>query len=245
LSSKSDAFERPRRFYKVVDTGPQGDGFAVRLDGRVPKSPGGHPLVLPTAALAELIAAEWAGQGEIIDIPAMAATRLAYTALDAVSAHRAETAAQVAAYAGSDLLCYFAETPRALVQRQERLWAPLLRWAEDDLGLAFVRTAGVIHQPQPPATIAGVQALAEAEDDFALVGLAFGAAHFGSAILALALRRGRINGDEAFQLSRLDETFQEEQWGVDAEAAARADAMAADAVMLERWFQALGQDVEH
>jgi chaperone required for assembly of F1-ATPase len=237
---KPDNFQRPRRFYKAVDTAPDGAGVAVRLDGRVPKSPGKHPIILPTTALAELVGGEWDVQGEFVVYANMPATRLAHSALDAVSAHRAETAAEVARFAGSDLICYFAEHPRSLVERQEAQWEPLLRWADQELGLLFIRGAGVVHQAQPPETLEAVRALAAAQDDFGLAGLAFGTALFGSAILALALQRGRINGDTAFSLSRLDEIFQEERWGVDAEAAARADALAADAIMLERWFRALG-----
>jgi chaperone required for assembly of F1-ATPase len=240
LPPKSNAFERVRRFYNAVDTAAQDGGFAVRLDGRVPKSPGARRLTLPTAALAALVAAEWTAQGDAIVMQSMPATRLAHTALDAVPRRRAEIAAEIARHAGSDLICYFAESPRVLVERQDRAWTPLLRWADQALDLTFIRGSGVIHQPQPAQTLERVEALASEEGDFVLAGLAFAAAHLGSAILAFALRRGRINGDEAFRLSRVDETFQEEQWGVDAEAAARADAMAADTVMLERWFRALG-----
>ncbi len=239
MPPKPDAFERPKRFYKTAEAAPHEGGFAVRLDGRVPKSPRGTPLVVPTAALAALAAEEWAAQDEFITIAAMPATRLAYTALDGIPKTRAETAASVAEYAGSDLLCYFAEAPRALVERQERLWVPLLDWARDDLGLQFIRAKGIVHAEQPDETITAVESLAAAEDDFGLAGLAFATPLFGSAILALALARGRINADEAFAVSRLDEIFQEEQWGLDAEAAAKADIMAAEAVMLERWFAAL------
>ena len=125
------------------------------------------------------------------------------------------------------------------MERQERRWGAVIDWAEQALGAAFHRTQGIVHQPQPAATIARIEALAAAEDDFALAGLAAAAALFGSAILAFALRRGELTAEAAFELSRLDETFQEERWGVDAEAAARADAMATEAAMLERWFAAL------
>jgi len=239
LPSLPDDFERIRRFYKTVGVAPAGPGFAVTLDGRTPRSPGGHRLVLPTEALAALIAEEWAAQGESIILAEMSATRLAYSAFDGVAAARADTAASVARYAGADLLCYFAEGPRALVERQEALWTPLLEWAEAELQLPLVCVTGVMHAAQPPQSLARAEALAGALDDFALAGLAFATALFGSAVLGFALQRGRLNADQAFALSRLDETFQEEQWGLDAEAAARADAMAADAVMLERWFRAL------
>ena len=231
--------EAPRRFYKAVAVAPTDEGFAVALDGRTPKSPAGRPLVLPTEPLARLVAAEWAAQGEHLALANMAATRLAWTAIDRVTEAHTEVAAEVARYAGSDLTCYLAEQPAALVERQARLWAPLRDWAEDELGVALHPVQGVIHKPQPVATLLRAEKLAEALDDFALTGLAHATALFGSAVLGLALQRGRLSGEEAFALSRLDDAFQEEQWGVDAEAAERTQKLAAEAVMLERWFAAL------
>ncbi|HEY1426741.1 MAG TPA: ATP12 family protein [Caulobacteraceae bacterium] len=231
-----------RRFYSKAETAPaDGGGFAVRLDGRPPRSPQGQPLVLPTVSLARLVAGEWAAQGENILPESMPATQLAWGALslgedDGV---RAGAVARITAFAETDLVCYFADGPASLIELQERRWGAVIDWAEAALGVAFHRTQGVIHQPQPPATIARIEALAAAEDPFALAGLAAAAALFGSAILAFALRRGELTPEAAFELSRLDETFQEARWGVDAEAAARADAMAEDAVMLSAWFAAL------
>jgi chaperone required for assembly of F1-ATPase len=239
MAEQNDPLQKPRRFYKDVFVQPNEGGFAIRLDGRTPRTPRGSPLVLPTHALADLIAEEWRGQGDLIAYASMPATRLAHTAIDAVAAARGPTVEGVVRYAGADLLCYFAESPARLVHRQERIWGPLLGWARDARGLVFTRAAGIVHHPQPPETLARVAALLEPMDDFTLAGMAFAAALFGSAILALALREGRINADEAMAAARLDEIFQEEQWGVDAEAAARADAMAIEAVMAERWFAAL------
>jgi len=233
--------ERRRRIYKAVDVGVGEGGYAVRLDGRTPRSPEGRPLVLPTRALADLAAREWAAQGEEILPAEMLATRMAWTALAYRQAPEAHTdaARRIAQFAGSDLLCYFADGPAALVERQERRWGAVIDWAEAALGVHFERTQGIVHKPQPPATAERIEALAAAEDDFALVGLDVAAGLFGSAILAFALRRGELTGQAAFDLSRLDEAFQEERWGVDAEAEARAEAMAKEALTLERWFGAL------
>ena len=231
--------ERRRRFYAKVDTAPAEGGFAVRLDGRMPRSPAGAPLVLPTEALAELVAAEWDAQVKDIDPGSMPATRLAWGALALDAASRASTVERVASFAATDLLCYFADWPSGLVELQERRWGPVLEWAQTALGTSFHRARGIVHQPQPQATLDRVAALAAEEDDFALTGLAAAAALFGSAILAFALRRGQLTAEAAFELSRLDETFQEERWGVDAEAAARAASIAAEAVTLGRWFEAL------
>jgi chaperone required for assembly of F1-ATPase len=230
---------QPRRFYKTVAAGPVDEGFGVLLDDRPVRTPGAARLVVPTLALAELVAAEWAGQGESIDLGQMPATRLAFTAVDRIGAAHEQTAFEVARYAAADLLCYFADAPAALLARQEQQWGGVLDWAEAALDLHFVRTVGIVHQAQPDDTLAKVTRLAADLDDFTLAGLALAAGLFGSAVLALALQRGAKDGEAAFDLSRLDETFQEEQWGVDAEAADRTALMRRDAVMLDRWFKAL------
>ena len=232
--------EKPRRFYKAVAVRAVDGRFEVALDGRAPRSTGGARLILPTLALAELCAEEWAGQGEHIELAVMHATRLAYTAIEAIPSARQETADQIAQYAGSDLLCYFAEAPAALVERQAAHWGPVLDRAEQEIALTFVRAAGIRHQAQPEETLARVKALALEAGDFALAGLAFGTPLFGSAILALALQRGWLTGDQAMELSRLDEAYQQEKWGIDEEAAERTARLFVEAQMLERWFRALG-----
>jgi chaperone required for assembly of F1-ATPase len=234
--------EKPRRFYKTVEVAEANGGFTVLLDGRNLRAPKGARLVLPTRALAEQVAEEWAGQGETLDIARMHATRLANTAVETMPQAREATAGAIADYAASDLLCYFAETPAGLVERHTRLWGPILERAEAEAGLTFVRSAGVVHRSQPPETLERVRALALELDNSGLTGLAFGAALFGSAILAIALQRGWLSGEEAFALSRLDEAWQEEAWGVDAEAAERTARLRGEARMLERWFRGLSPD---
>jgi chaperone required for assembly of F1-ATPase len=234
-----NAPSRPKRFYAAAEAGPVEAGWGVLLDGRAVRTPAGARLVAPTQALVALIAEEWAAQGETIDLAGMAATRLAFSAVDRIAIKRAETAAEVARFAGADLLCYFAEAPQALTERQTERWGPVLEWAGATLGLEFHRTVGIIHRAQPPQTVERVEALALALDDFALAALAMAAGLFGSAVLALALQRNQLDGEAAFGLSRLDEEFQEQIWGVDAEAEARRALLTADAVLLDRWFQAL------
>lgn len=231
--------EKPKRFYKTVEVEPEEGGFAVRLDGRAVRTPKGGRLVLPTRGLAELVAEEWRAQGDVLEIAGMHATRLANTAIEQIPRAREETADSVASYAASDLLCYFAEEPAALVERQRRHWEPVLQRIEAEAKLSFLRAAGIVHQPQPDETLAEVRAIALGLDDFRLAGLAFGAALFGSAILGVALSRGWVGGQQAFELSRLDEIWQEEKWGVDEEAAERAERLRGEALMLERWFRAL------
>lgn len=203
------------------------------------KTPAGRPLALPTRALAELVADEWRAQRDAIRYASMPATRLAHTALDQVARDPAATVEAVVRYAASDLVCYRTDAPAALARRQADAWDPLIRWALGELGLRFEPTIGIVHSDQPPETLDRLKQLLEARSPVALAGLAFAAAVFGSAVIALALEAGRIGGERAFAAARVDEAFQEGQWGVDVEAAARTERLAADAAMLEPWFAAL------
>jgi chaperone required for assembly of F1-ATPase len=231
--------EKPRRFYRDVTVAPVDGGYSVLLDARRLKTPQAALMRLPTAALAAQVAEEWASQGEILELATMHATRLANTAIETISATRDGVADQIAEYAGSDLLCYFAESPTELVHRQQQAWEPVLARAEVDEGLRFVRAAGIVHRDQPSETIARVREIAISLDDFALAGLAFATPLFGSAMLAIGLMRGWFGGREAFGLSRVDEAFQESLWGIDAEAAERTARLGEEAVMLDRWFRGL------
>src|SRR5690606_702408 len=231
--------ERTKRFWKAVDVAERDGGWAVLLDGRTPKTPAGAPLVLPTEAAARMAADEWAAQGEH-QLPAtMPAARLAATAIDRIGEAREAVADEIAAFAGSDLLCYLAEHPTELAVEQAREWTPWRDWAAAVCGVTLEPVEGIIHRPQDPGAIARVRELALALDDFGLAGLAMATPLLGSAVLALALQRGALSGEAAFNLSRLDEAFQERQWGVDAEAADRTAARRAEAVLLDRWFRAL------
>jgi chaperone required for assembly of F1-ATPase len=237
--------EKPRRFYKAVAVEPvdpksDGGGFGVMLDGRRLRTPKARPLVLPTQAAADQVAAEWAAQVDVIEMATMHATRLANTAIETIGGSREGVADQIVQYAGADLLCYFAEAPAELTARQAAAWGPVLARAEAELSLRFERCVGILHRDQPGETLAKVRAIALEEDDFALAGLAFGVALFGSAVLAIAVRKGWLGGAEAFDLSRVDEAFQEEKWGIDSEAAERTERLRGEAAMLEQWFKALG-----
>ncbi len=231
--------ERLKRFWTGASVAPEGDGHVVLLDGRAPKTPAHARMVLPTEAAAQLVADEWSAQGEFIDPGTMPATRLAATAIDRVSRTREPVADEIAAYVGSDLLCYLAEHPTPLVADQTRDWAPWRDWAARELGVRVEATQGIIHRPQPPESLGRVREHALALDDFALTGLATAVPLLGSAILGLAVQRGVLSGEAAFDLSRLDEAFQERQWGVDTDNAERTQARRAEAVLLDRWFRAL------
>lgn len=234
-----EAEDRIKRFWKTVAVEPGEGGWRVLLDGRSPKTPAGAALVLPTQGAARLVAGEWESQGEHLDASTMPATRLAATAIDRIPQSRAETAEEIARYAGSDGLCYFADGPQSLIAQQEAEWGPWLDWADRTLSVRLIRAEGIGHVAQPPESLIRVRDLALDLDDFALTGLATAVGLFGSAVLALALQRGALTGDTAYDLSRLEEAHQESQWGVDAEAAQRTENRRAEAIVLDRWFEAL------
>ena len=231
--------ERLKRFWKVADVDIVQGGWRVVLDGRAPKTPAHAQMILPTEAAARMVADEWSAQGEFIDPGTMPATRLAATAIDRIGQAREAVAEEIAAYAGSDALCYLAEHPSSLVTQQAKTWGPWRDWAAVELGVTLEACEGIVHRPQDAASIARVKALALALDDFTLTGLATAVPLLGSAILGLALQRGVLDGSAAFDLSRLEETFQEEQWGIDDDNAERTAARRAEAVLLEQWFKAL------
>ena len=240
--NKADVAPKARRFYETVRVGEaEQGGFSVLLDGRAARTPGANALALPTPELAQLVAAEWLAQGDTLNWGTMPATRLAGVAIDGGHAGRDRATQIIGDYASSDLICYFAPFPKALVARQAEVWGPILEWARQSRGLDFRSVTGVIHQAQPATTLANLTEILMATDDFTLAGLALGASLFGSAILALALAAARVDGAAAVAAARLDELFQEGQWGRDAESDRRAQALAHDAQMLEGWFAALSQ----
>jgi chaperone required for assembly of F1-ATPase len=231
---------RPRRFYTSVQVAPTSEGgFAITLDDRKARTPGARPLILPTEGLAVLIQEEWSAQGDILNWTTMPATRLAGLTLDGDEGARSRAVQIVTDYAGSDLICYFAPAPRSLVARQVEVWGSLLTWAEEAHGLAFRRAAGIMHHPQPASTLSRLVQLLSESDDFTLSGLALAAPLFGSAVIAMALAHQHFDATAAVAAARLDEIFQESQWGVDQENARRVEALATEARWLGRWFAAL------
>jgi len=217
-----------KRFYKEASAGPGEDGFAVRLDGRPVRTPARRLLEVPGERLAAAIAAEWAGQGEEIDPRSMPLTGLANAALDRVAPDPPAFAATLARYAESDLLCYRAEGPAPLVRRQADLWDPLLDWARTRFGVELEKVCGVIHRPQPPATLEALSRAVAENDPFRLAALAPLVTVSGSLLVALALAEGAIGLEQAWSAATLDEAWQAEQWGDDPLAAAAHDARRRD-----------------
>ena len=205
-----------KRFWSAVSVDAE---RAVRLDGKPVRTPGRAPLALPNAALAEAVADEWRAVGDVLDPRAMPLTGLANAAIDRIGPDPAGFARGLAAYGESDLLYYRAERPATLAGRQAENWDPLLAWARSRYDVDFVVTAGVIHRPQPAETVARLAAATAARDAFALAGLHPLVTVGGSLIAALALAEGALAVDAAWAAVSLDDAWQAEQWGEDAEAA--------------------------
>jgi chaperone required for assembly of F1-ATPase len=213
-----------KRFWREVTVAAGADGRALLLDGRPLRTPGGRPLLLPGAALAEAVAGEWrAVEGELRPA-AMPLTGLANAATDIVSADPAEFAEGLVRYGESDLTCYRAEGPQPLVARQVAHWEPALKGVEARHGLAFRRTAGVVHVPQPETTLARLHAHLATLSPWVLAPLQPLVTLSGSIVLALAVADGALPWTDAFDAAHVDEDWQAEQWGTDAEAEAARQA---------------------
>jgi chaperone required for assembly of F1-ATPase len=215
-----------KRFYKEVSIAPAEGGFAVLLDGRAVKTPAHNNLVLPTEKLAAAIAAEWRGQGEEVIATSMPLLRLANSVIDGVTARRGEVVDAVMRFAENDLLCYRAHQPPELVARQSAGWDPWLDWARRRYDANLVVATGLNHVDQTPDALAALRQAVEELDPFALGALHVIASITGSLVLALAVADSAANGAQVFALSRIDEIYQAEKWGEDAEAAKRATALA-------------------
>ncbi|TDR94334.1 ATP12 family chaperone protein [Enterovirga rhinocerotis] len=212
----------PKRFYTAAEIAAGPDGFVLTLDGRPARTPGRVPLALPTRALGEAVAAEWAAQGERILPATMPLTRLANTAIDGVARELAAVRADLARYAGSDLVAYRAADPEPLVAAQSAAWDPVLEWARTDLGARFVLSQGVTYVDQPELSLARIREALERHDSpFAVAALHVMTTLTGSVLIALMHGAGRLGREEAWRAAHVDELFQESRWGLDSEAAER------------------------
>ena len=211
------------RFWKEVTVDPVEGGFAIKLDGRGVKTPAKTPLVVPTEALGKAIADEWQAQEEKIDPATMPFTRTSNSALDKVATQHADVADMLAAYGDSDLLCYRADHPEGLVARQSDGWNTLLAWCASKYGAQLTVQTGIVHKPQAPDALARLSQEVHGQTPFQLAAFHDLVAMSGSLVLALAVVSGEREAEAAWRLSRIDEDWQEEQWGIDEEAATIAE----------------------
>jgi len=210
---------KPKRFWTDTRVDPAEGGYTVTLDGRQVRTPAKALLVLPTEVLAEAVAEEWEAQTDEIDPATMPATRMANSALDKVAVQHDEVAGLLAAYGETDLLCYRAEGPGELVQRQAAAWDPVLDWAAAELDARLKPVAGIIPAPQDTEALARLAAKTRAFDHFALAAFHDLVSLSGSLVLGFSVTEGLLDAREAWEISRVDELWQEEQWGSDEESA--------------------------
>lgn len=225
-----------KRFYAEVTIS---DG-AILLDGRTVKTPARAPLTIPYPAMAEAVAQEWRAQGQDIDPRAMPMTGLANAAIDRVAPAPAAFARSLAAYAETDLLCYRAENPPELVAEEAAAWDPLLDWAQRRYDVHFTLATGILHAPQPPATVARLAEALAARSAFALAAFSPLVTIGGSLVTALAIAERAIEPDAAFNATHVDEIWQAGQWGEDELATRAREARRVDFLAAARFLHALG-----
>jgi chaperone required for assembly of F1-ATPase len=225
-----------KRFYRHAAALAAASGFGVALDGRLVKTPAKRDLVVPGFALASGIAAEWNAQGAELRPQAMPLTRFAGITIDRDRTGREAIVKATAGYAGTDLVCYRTVNQPALAARQHAVWQPLLDWAARRYEASLRVTEGVIPTRQPAASLDRLAAVVAAQDDFALTALNVATGACGSLVIALALFEDRLDAEEAFVASQLDERFQIEAWGEDAGQAARRRALAAEIAAAARFW---------
>lgn len=227
---------KPKRFYTNVTAEDRPNGWRILLDGRTVKTPARADLLLPSRPLAEAVAEEWRQQGDEIDPGSMPLTKLANTALDAVSANSDSVAEDILSFAARDLICYRAERPQSLTERQKLYWDPLLSWADQHYGVQLITTEGVMPVDQPADSLATLRAACKSFDAFALTALHVMTALTGSAVLALAHMSGRLTLEDSWAAAHVDEDFQIESWGEDYEAKKRRDLRFAEMRAASQFF---------
>ena len=230
-----------KRFYKKAEPVQWDDAHGINLDGRPIKTPGKRDLRVPNGALAAAIAEQWNAQEGEVRPATMPLTRLATSTLDRVATQHGAIVQQTANYAGTDLLCYRAVRPPALAARQQAVWQPLVDWAVLRYDAPLSVTTGVIPTSQAANSLRAFAAAVAELDNFMLTALHLTTAACGSLVLGLALLEGRIDAEEAFTASQLDESFQIEAWGEDSEQTERRRALTADISTAARFISLLRQ----
>ncbi|MDT8326064.1 MAG: ATP12 family protein [Roseovarius sp.] len=227
---------KAKRFWKAAAVTEAPGGFAVQLDARPVRTPAKAPLVVPTMALAQEIAREWDAVDDKIDPSKMPYTRSANAAIDKVAHQHAEVARMIADYGDADLVCYRAETPAELTERQAEAWDPLLDWAESVLKVKLLPVVGVVHSPQEPVALAHLHHRVEVLDSWALTAFHDLVSLSGSLVIGFAALHDLHPAETLWRLSRVDETWQQEQWGSDEEALFMASRKESDFLHAKRFY---------
>ena len=214
-----------KRFYNQASVVVQGPGFGIELDGREVKTPEKRPNLSPTKAMAEVICQEWNDQQDKVNPDSMLMAKLQNTAIDRVETRRGDLIAELVKYAGTDMLCYRADFPEDLAQRQADTWQPLLDWVMDVHDITLKVTTGIIHVEQDPGQLVKLRHYLEGVDSFRLAAFYNITTLCGSVSVALNVLGGNITAEQAWQAAQLDENFQIEHWGLDEEAEIRQENM--------------------
>lgn len=225
-----------KRFYREAVAVAAGEAFAVHLDGKPLQTPAKRALVLPGRILATAIAAEWQGQGATLKTAELPLTRLASTAIDRIAPNPVPVIREIANYAATDLLCYRAPEPPELVARQHAAWQPLLDWVEERWAARLVATRSITPLTQPPEALAAIERAITQQGAMELAALHLATAACGSVVLGLALLEERLEPDAAFETAQLDETYQIEHWGEDAEQTRRRATLKDDICLAARFL---------
>jgi chaperone required for assembly of F1-ATPase len=228
----------PERTYKTVALARSGEGHAILLDG-TPAKVASVVIQVPTRALAEAIAEEWREQEKHLDPEPMRLTALGAAALNRVAAARGEVIEHVLGYGRNELLCYRALEPAELAARQKAHWDALLEWIHGRHGIRLIADAGVTFIEQPVDALVRMQEIVSGLDDFELAALDAAASRACSFVVALALVERHIGGEEAFAVSHLEELYQAEKWGRDADAQSRRTHIIAELTAVERFVSLL------
>jgi len=229
---------RPKRAYKAVAVAPSGEQYAVLLDGK-PAKVETAILQLPTHALAEAVAQEWCEQEKQLDPARMRLTALAAAALNRIATSRGDVIEHILGFGRNELLCYRASEPPELAARQRAQWDPLLEWVHDRHGIRLVADADISFIEQPVDASVRMQEIVSARDDFELAALDAAAALASSFVVALAVLDRHLGAEETFAVSHLDELFQAEKWGRDAEAESRRTRIIAELKAVDRFVSLL------
>lgn len=226
-----------KRFWKQASVTREKNGWGIALDGKPLRTPARKALVLPTEALATAVAEEWNSAGESVEPREMPLTGLANAAIDRIAPDPHALAGGLSKYGETDLACYRADSPRELVSRQEERWDPLLAWARRRFDVDFRTTSGIVHVPQPEATLQRLGHGVASLDAFRLAGLSPLVTIGGSLVIALAVLEGAVTPEEAWNAVTVDERWQAEQWGVDPEAEAVLAARHRDFLAAARFLE--------